>query len=205
MTPSEAVATELEEEVEEEVLEEEEETTAKSEVKTTKERKRFHGDNVYTFETEEAALEHIKADNIVYEDDSPVPGLRIHKMVKGQVTDSQTGEITTEGQTTSFVVARNKSIACELWCEAVHNTQALLARPMRRGGKGGKRKIDANLLFIGKTIAMSIFVDGDPNNPQLAEVNADYLKSFEIFEPIGDYAHYLDDNRAWKEPTTSDK
>lgn len=197
MSPQGTVTAELEEEEEELEVEEEATDDSKAETKTTRERKRFHEDNEYVFDSEEKAIEHIKADKVVYEDDSPVPNLRVHKMVKGRKLDAE-GEETEAGTISNYVIARSKSIACEIWAEVVHGTEALLARPMRRGSSG-KRKIDPNILMVGKTLALQVFMDGDPAGDRLAIVDPAYITSFALFESGGEYSHYLDENRVWKE------
>lgn len=180
---------------EEELLSDDDNEVTISVKKKKRERKTFHKENNYFFDGNDdgatKAQTAVSDGSIKYTDGTGVDGLRVHSVIKGQKLDNEGGVIE-EGTVECYVVARNKQYASDIYLEKLGYVVDLTFKKERKGRSASR--IEAGYLSFGKLLA-GMVDSGAPLD--------DALKlQWSYYQEGGKFAHYRDENGAWKEPTT---
>lgn len=196
-----AVETEVDEVLEDETLENEDEVLDEEVDEETKKSKRqtLSADNKYIFTNKDKAKAAIDDNAIKYKDGSSVQGFRVWEIVDSGEWDDK-GEMIS-GTVKGYVLARTQHQASHLYLESL-SLSSSLAFKMRRGGFGrGKTKVTQDILAFGQLLAEQLFVDENPANDFLPTAKDNHKENWNtLFGSDGTYAHYLNEDKTWKEP-----
>lgn len=162
-------------------------------------RKHLSKDNKYIFTDKDTAKEALDSSSLKYKDGSSVEKFRVWSLIKDLVRDDDGKR--TSGNERAFVLARSQHQASDIYMESLGVTSTLTF-PKGKGGAGrSKSKVTKDILDFGKLLASLLFEAGLPSNAFLATATPAHKTSWaEMFESADQYAHYLNEDKTWKEP-----